>query len=48
MSSLLKQVKQRLEEDREYDFMSEFWTDDMLTMFAEVVEVTSEIKDNSI
>ena len=45
---LIKQVKNRLEDEREYDFNSEFWTNDIMAMFQEVVEATQEVIENTI
>ncbi|WP_435263880.1 hypothetical protein [Tenacibaculum sp. nBUS_03] len=45
---LIKQVKNKLEDEREYDFKSEFWTSDIMAMFQEVVEATQEVIENTI
>ena len=45
---LIKQVKNKLEDEREYNFKSEFWTNDVMAMFQEVVEATQEVIENTI
>ena len=45
---LKKQVKSQLEEKFDYDFLSEFWTNDNLTMLDEVIETTQEVIANNI
>jgi hypothetical protein len=43
MTETLKLVKEKLQEQHGYDFDSEFWTDENLVMFQEIVEATGEV-----
>ena len=45
---LVKEVRSVLEDERGYDLDSEFWTDDITSLFHEIVEVTKTVIENTI
>lgn len=46
--SLKKRIRTELEDRFGYDFGSEFWTDDNLTMLEEIIEVTKDVVENTL
>lgn len=46
MENFTQKLKKKLEQDYGYDFDSEFFTDEIISMFEEVCEAAEDIKEN--